>query len=112
MIVYVLVFLLSVFISSVSQVLLKKSALRTYPDRLHEYMNPLVITAYTIFVISTLLDVFMYRYLPVNLGPVLETTSYVYVTLFGVMIFKEKVGRKKIAALALIVAGILIYAFC
>ena len=112
MIVYVLVFLLSVFISSVSQVLLKKSALRTYPDRLHEYMNPLVITAYTIFVISTLLDVFMYRYLPVNLGPVLETTSYVYVTLFGVMIFKEKVGRKKIAALTLIVAGILIYAFC
>ena len=110
MTVYIIVFLFSVFISSVSQVLLKKSAMKTYPDRIHEYMNPYVVTAYSIFVISTLLDVFMYRYLPINIGPVLETTSYVYVTVFGVMIFKEKVGRKKIAALLLIVAGIVIYA--
>lgn len=110
MIPYMLVFLFSVFISSVSQVLLKKSALKTYPDRLHEYMNPYVIVAYSIFVVSTLLDVFMYKYLPINIGPVLETTSYVYVTIFGITIFKEKIGFKKILALILIISGIIIYA--
>ena len=93
-----------------SQVLLKKAALKNYPDRLSEYLNPYVVSAYAIFVISTLLDVFMYRYLPVNLGPVLETTSYIYVTVFGVMIFNEKINKKKIISLTLIIVGILVYA--
>ena len=45
-----------------------------------------------------------------SLGPVLEATSYLYVTVFGVTIFKEKLSRKKCIALAMILAGILIYA--
>ena len=45
-----------------------------------------------------------------SLGPVLEATSYLYVTVFGVTIFKEKLSRKKCIALALILVGILIYA--
>ena len=73
-------------------------------------MNPYVITAYTIFVISTVIDIFMYRYLPINIGPVLETTSYIYVTFFGTVIFKEKINGKKAAALLMIIAGVVIYA--
>ena len=37
------VFLGSVLISSVSQILLKKSADKTYDSRIREYLNPLVI---------------------------------------------------------------------
>ena len=48
--------------------------------------------------------------MPVSLGPVLETTAYIYITIFGVTIFKEKLNAKKILALALIIAGIAIYA--
>ena len=110
MTVYIGVFLFSVFISSVSQVLLKRSAMKTYQDRLHEYLNPYVIVAYMIFFASTVLDVFMYRYLPVNLGPVLETTSYIYITIFGVAIFREHINLKKFFVLILIIAGIVIYA--
>ena len=40
----------------------------------------------------------------------LEATSYLYVTFFGVTIFGEKLGRQKVLALALILAGIGIYA--
>ena len=50
-----------------------------------------------------------YKGIPLSLGPVLEATSYLYVTVFGVTIFREKFGAKKIIALALIVAGILVY---
>ena len=36
-------------------------------------------------------------------------TSYIYITIFGVCIFKEKLNPKKIVALLLIVGGILVY---
>ena len=39
-----------------------------------------------------------------------EATGYLYVTIFGVTIFHEKMNPKKIAALVMIVVGILVYA--
>ena len=59
---------------------------------------------------ATLCSVIAYRGVPLSLGPVLEATSYIYVTIFGVKIFHEKVNRKKILALALIIAGIVVAA--
>lgn len=106
---YAAVLLLGVFLSAISQVMLKKAAMRQYSSRLREYLNPLVITAYTIFVGTTFLSIYAYKGIPLSMGPVLEATSYIYVTIFGVTIFHEKLNPKKIAALALIIAGILVY---
>lgn len=106
---YALVLLLGVFLSSISQVLLKKAALRHYSSRIKEYLNPLVITAYTIFVLTTFLSIYAYKGIPLSMGPVLESTSYIYVTVFGVTIFKEKLNTRKILALILIVSGIVVY---
>ena len=111
MLLYGGIMLVSVFVSSVSQVLLKKAASRTYERRIDEYLNPMVIFAYVLFLLTTLLTVFAYRGIPLSLGPVLEATSYLYVTAFGALIFKEKVTPKRLVALALIVVGICIYAF-
>ena len=44
------------------------------------------------------------------MGPVLEATGYLYVTVFGVTIFHERMNGKKAAALALILLGIAVYA--
>lgn len=101
--------LLGVFISAISQVMLKKAALKDYNNRLEEYLNPLVIFAYVLFVGTTFLSILAYRAIPLSMGPILEATSYIYVTAFGVLIFKEKLNRKKIAALALILLGIVVY---
>lgn len=107
---YVLLCLLSVFFAAVSQVMLKKAALKQYGSVIREYLNPLVIFAYVIFFGTTLVNVLVYKGLPLSLGPVLETTGYIYVTIFGVLIFKEKVTRRTLLALGVIVTGILIYA--
>lgn len=109
---YALVLLFGVFISAVSQVLLKKSALKQYESRIREYLNFPVIAAYSIFVIATLLSIVAYRGIPLSMGPLLETTSYVYVTIFGVRLFNEKINRKKIIALCCIIGGILFYSIC
>ena len=107
---HAVVLLVSVFVSAISQVMLKKAALRTYPNHVAEYLNPLVIVAYVLFVGCTLLTILAYQGIPLSLGPVLEATSYLYVTLFGVTIFHEHVGREKLLALALIVIGIIVFA--
>ena len=104
---YALISLLGVFLSSVSQVMLKKAAMRKYDSVLKEYLNPLVIFAYAIFFSTTQLGVLAYKGMPVSLGPVLETTAYFYITIFGGTIFKEKLNPKDLLALALIIGGIM-----
>jgi len=47
--------------------------------------------------------------LPVSWGNVLESAGYVFVTVLGVMILKERVGRDKLIALGVILAGILMF---
>lgn len=106
---YCLFLLFGVFISSISQVMLKKSALKKYDSKIKEYLNPLVIGAYAIFVVSTFLSIYAYKGIPLSMGPVLEATSYLYVTLFGVKIFHETIDRRRIAALVLIMGGIAVY---
>ncbi len=106
---YAALLLLGVFISSISQVMLKKSALKTYDSKIKEYLNPLVIVAYILFVGTTFLSIFAYRGIPLSMGPILEATSYIYVTVFGIMFFNEKMSKKKWIALVLIIAGIALY---
>ena len=106
---YSLVLLAGVFISAISQVMLKKAALKKYDSIIKEYMNPLVIVAYIMFVVTTLLSIFAYKGIPLSMGPVLEATSYIYVTILGVTIFKEKMSKRKLLSLAFIVTGIIVY---
>ena len=105
---YSLILLLGVFISAVSQVMLKKSAEKPHASPLKEYLNPLVIGAYVLFVLSTLMSVWAYQGVSLGLGAVLESTGYLYVTFFGIVLFHEKLNVKKAAALALIIAGIIL----
>ena len=95
MIPYLLIGFFSVFVSSVSQTLLKKASMKERGSFLREYLN--------------LLTMLAYKKLPLSMSPAFESSSYLFVTLFGVTIFKEKVGRRKLFALLLILAGILIF---
>jgi len=109
MIKYAGILLTGTFISAISQVLLKKSALKKYDSVLLEYLNPEVFFAYFLFVIATLMSVIAYKGIPLSMGPLLEATGYIYITIFGIAIFKEKMNRRKMMALLCIVMGIVFY---
>ncbi|MEG0310887.1 MAG: EamA family transporter [Eubacterium sp.] len=108
---YTIIFLVSVFISSVSQIILKKSAQKKYENVLKEYLNPMVIGAYTIFLISTFLTTFAYKSVPLSFGPVLESTGYIYIAILGALILKEKMSKRKILGNGLIIIGIMVFAW-
>lgn len=106
---YIALFLFSVFISSVSQIVLKTSANHTHKHWYEEYLNVKVIFAYGLFFASSLLTVFAYKYVPLSMGPILEASGYVFVSVLGYFILKEKIGKRKIIGLAVIILGILIF---
>lgn len=106
---YVGIMLAGVFISSVSQVMLKKASMKKYPSLLKEYLNPLVIGAYMIFFAATFCSIYAYKVVPLSWGPTIESSGYFFVTLFGVLCFGEKVTWRKGISLCVIVAGIFIF---
>lgn len=105
------VFLCSVLISSISQILLKKSADRTYDNRLKEYLNPLVIVAYIMFFCSMMITMYCYRYVDVSAGPIFESAGYVFVGILGFIFLKEKFTIKKTIGMVLILLGIVVFSF-
>ncbi len=106
--VYIVIFLLSVLIAAISQILLKRSAGKQYTSKAREYLNVRVIAAYALFFLSSLLTVLAYRGVPLSMGPVLETTGYLWVTIMGRLILKEKVSMRKLTGLAVIVLGVIL----
>lgn len=110
-ILYILIFLASVFVSSISQVFLKKSANRKYDTRIKEYLNPMVIMAYIFFFGSTILTIFAYKGVPLSFGPILESSGYIYITILGFLFLKEKISLKKIIGNIFIVIGIFVFYF-
>ena len=105
----VCVLLFSVFISSVSQILLKKAANRTYETPLKEYLNPLVVGAYGLFFCSVILTMLALKYVPLSMSPILESTGYIFISVMGYIFLKERFTRRKLCGFALILAGVIIF---
>lgn len=110
MIFSILIYICGTFISAVSQIILKKSTEKKYKNKIREYLNPRVITAYFIFFAATLCTVIAYKYVPLSMGPILGATEYIFVAVLSYFLLKEKIGKKKLIGLLLIIGGVIIFA--
>ena len=107
---YIFIFLTASLISAFSQILLKTAAGKQYKSWIYEYLNPRVIIAYGIFFLATLITVYCYKVIPLSVGAMLESSGYVFVTVLGYIILKEKVSKQKIFGMALVILGVIIVA--
>lgn len=103
----ILCFLGCIFISSCSQILLKKSALENRTG-IWVYLNFQTVAGYGIFFLVTLCTTYLYKYVSLSLGTLLDSSGYIFVTVLSVLLLQEKVSKRKIFGLCLILAGILI----
>ena len=108
-ILFMLIFVFGVFISSASQIVLKKSAEKEYANKIREYLNPRVIFAYLVFFAATLCSIVAYKIITLSLGPILESSGYLFVAVMSYLFLKEKISLKKMVGLSVIIAGIVIY---
>lgn len=111
MIKYILIFILAVCISSISQILLKKSANIERKSKIAEYINIHVISSYGLLFTSTLLTLYAYKEVKLSTGIVLETLSYILIPVLSYFILKEKIQKRQVKGIVLIIVGILVYSF-
>lgn len=103
------IYIFGVIVSSIAQILLKKSADIKRESKIKEYLNFKTIFAYSIFFGATFCTVFSYKYVPLSMGAILGTTEYVFIAILSYFILKEKINRKKLIGLITIVIGVLIF---
>ena len=111
MILYVVFLLFSNFVGAVSQVLLKKSALEPHKSVVREYLNAKVIVAYALFFAAVFIDLTALTIVPASYVPIIEASSYVFAIILSRVFFNDKIKAKQVAAIALIIAGIVIYVY-
>ena len=81
--VYYCLYIVSVTVASISQLLLKKSAMKKHASWLREYVNPYVAGGYVLLFLSMFLTILAFRGMDYKNGPVIESLGYVLVLFFS-----------------------------
>ena len=98
-------------VSAFSQILLKKSANKPHESFWRQYLNKFVISGYLLLLVATLLSVWAYSGMSYKYGPPLESIGFIIITILSAVILQEKITKKKIIGVVLIIIGILIFTF-
>ena len=107
--IYSNIMVFSVFISSISQIILKKSTMKEHKNTLGEYLNSYVIIAYAIFFSSTLITIYALKYVPLSMAPIIESTGYIFILVLSRIFLNEKISKKKFFGIITILVGICIF---
>ncbi len=108
--VFYLLGFLSVLIADVSQILLKKAAGREYKSFLKSYLNFRVIFAYSLFALSTVFNMIALKPLGLSKSPVWQAMGQVFVVFLSYFVLNEKITKKKLVGVGIIITGIIISA--
>lgn len=109
LLIYSGIYIFGVLISSLSQILLKKSADIERESKIKEYLNFKTIFAYCMFFSATICTMLAYKYIPLSMGPILESMGYIFIAVFSYYLLKEKITKRKLAGLIIIIIGIIIF---
>jgi drug/metabolite transporter (DMT)-like permease len=107
---YIILFIFGVVASGFSQVLLKKGAKKNYPG-IRMYLNIEVFLGYCIYFCITILAIYLLQYLEIITVVLLEALSYIVIPTLSFIFFKETLNKKQFLGMALIISGIIVYAF-
>lgn len=97
-------FILSIIIASYSQIILKKGA-----GQKNIYINRYTIIGYSLMVVSTILTLIGYKMVSLTLSGILQTLSFVFVPILSYIFLKEKIDKKTVLGIIVIICGIVVY---
>ena len=107
---FYLLIIVGIFVSSCSQLLLKKSAVKTHQSLIAEFINWRVILAYSIFLISLFINILGYKNgVHVKDIPILEALGYIFVPILSHLYLNEKIDKRTIISIITIITGIIIF---
>ena len=107
---YYLLVVFSVLAAAGAQMLLKQGAKKQYPTFWRQYLNPWVIGGYGIMGASLLLNTFCLSHgVQVKEISIMESLSYLFVPMLSWLFFKEQITWRKAGAIAVIMAGVVVF---
>lgn len=107
---YYLLVVVSVLAAAGAQMLLKQGAKKEYPSFLRQYLNPYVMGGYCIMGCGLLLNIFCLSHgVQVKEVSIIESLSYLFVPVFSWLFFKERITWRKAGAIAVIMAGVVVF---
>ena len=60
-------------------------------------------------ILSTFLTMYALKYVPLTYSPIIEPLSYIFVPVIGVLVLKEKLSRRRVLGIVIMLAGIVIF---
>lgn len=107
---YYIIVILSVFLAACAQMLLKQGARQQYAQWWRLYANGWVISGYVIMFGTMIMNIYaMSKGVQVKELSIIESMSYLFVPTLSFVIFKEKLTWRKIAAIAIIITGVIVF---
>ena len=101
--------LTGVVIAAFSQILLKTSANIEHESFWKQYLNTRVIIGYLMLFGSMMMSVWAYQGMDYKYGPAIESIGFGLVTFLSWWLLKEKLTKKKVAGIAVIIAGLVVF---
>ena len=112
MIIYFLIAYLAVVLTAAAQVLLKIGANRNKDlGFIKLYINSLTILGYGIMGFTTLLNLYVYKFLDLKYAVIIIPFTFLFVAVLSYFLLKEKVTRNQFLGYAVIMIGVLIFNF-
>jgi drug/metabolite transporter (DMT)-like permease len=111
MINYFLLMIIGVLLSSISQILLKKGALKNIQEKsfIKQYLDKNVIGGYLLLFIAMFMPLIAYSVIPLKYGAVIESLAYVFVMILSAIFLKERITKKKLIGNLMIVGGVIFF---
>lgn len=105
-------FLLAVFaafISAIGNVVLKKAATTTREKNIFmKILNLKVIVAYMLMVVSTYISLLSLKKMDLRFAPAASATNYFWVPLLSFFFLGEKINKKQLVGICIILLGVII----
>lgn len=106
---FFIIMVASVMIASISQIFLKKSALKEHDSMIKEYLNLEVIVGYGLLVVSTIATIIAFSGMDYKNGPIIESLGYIFIMILSKIFLGEKITKRKLIGNICILLGIFIY---
>lgn len=101
--------LLGVFLGSIAQIPLKRSALEKESGTILYFLNKKTILGYGLMIIASILSFISIRNIELKRAAIIETSGYLFVLVISKFVFKEAISRRQYLASILIILGIIIF---
>lgn len=106
----ILYLVLVIAFTGFSQMLLKVGANQSCEKRFTAaYLNPYTFTAYSLYLLATLFTVYALKDIPLKIFYTATSLKFVLILLLSKLILCERIDKKKVIAVGLIVSGVVVF---